>query len=167
MTTTSPPTTQRRALVSCEAAGEPFALDVQRVERVLRYSPPRHVPSELPWLRGVLTVNGRLLPVLDLRERLGLAETAADDNARILVLALPDGPVGFVVDAVHEVLEVPADALRAAPAAYRGLARRYVDGIVEARERLHLVLNAAELVTSTERLVLQAATAAAAGETNG
>lgn len=167
MMTSSPPATQRRALVSCEAAGEPFALDVHVVERVLRYSAPRHVPSDAPWLRGVLTVNGRLVPILDLRERLGLSEAPPDTNARILVLNLPDGPVGFVVDAVHEVLEVSAEDLRQAPAAYRGLARRYVAGIVEARDRLHLLLNAAELVTSTERLVLQAATAAGAGDSNG
>lgn len=167
MTTSSPLKTQRRALVSCEAAGEHFALDVHVVERVLRYSAPRHVPADAPWLRGVLAVNGRLVPVLDLRERLSLSESPPDANARILVLGLPDGPVGFVVDAVHEVLEVSADELREAPAAYRGLSRRYVAGIVEARERLHLVLNAAELVTSTERLVLQAATAAGAGESNG
>lgn len=166
--TSSAPAATRRALVTCETAGEHFALDVHVVERVLRYTPPRHVPNDAAWLQGVISVGKRMVPVLDLRERLGLPSATRGEGARILVLSMAQGAVGFVVDTVHEVLQVPPDAVREAPAVYRGLARAYVAGLVEARERLHLVLDAEALVSSSERLVMEAATAAATAEkTNG
>ena len=147
----------RRSLVTCVAAGELFALDVADVERVLRYTAPRALPNRAPWLQGVIAVGEQLVPVLDLRERLGLAAAPAGDASRILVLALPSGRVGFVVDAVHEVLAVEPASVEATPAVYRGLAKDFVQGIVRRDERLYILLAADQLVTSQERLAMTAA----------
>lgn len=150
-------TDARRSLVTCRAAGELLALDVGHVERVLRYTPPRLLPNAAPWLRGVIAVGDHLVPVLDLRERLGLDRADSDDASRILVLALASGRVGFVVDAVDDVVAVDAAAVEAAPAVYRGLARDFVRGLVRRDERLFILLDAEHLVTSQERLALTAA----------
>ncbi len=151
--------TDRRSLVTCEAAGEHFALDVASVERVLRYAPPRHLPNSAEWLRGVIAVGDRLVPVLDLRERLGLAGETPTERSRVLVVRLEDGPVGFIVDAVHEVTAVDATAVEEAPAVYRGLAKEFVQGIVRRGEGLSILLDAARLVTSTERIAMRAVVA--------
>lgn len=151
-------TDTRRSLVTCAAAGELFALDVVAVERVLRYEPPRHLPNAASWMVGVISVGARLVPVLNLRERMGLAAAAPGDSARIVVLALNDGPVGFVVDAVDEVTSVDAAAVEETPAVYRGIARDFVQGIVRRKEKLYILLAAERLVTSQERLALRAAT---------
>jgi len=153
------PAATRRQLVMCEAASELFALDVFAVERVLRYTTPRHLPNSASWLNGVIAVGDRLVPVLDLRERLGLPAPAAPESARIVVVTLDDGAVGLVVDAVHEVTSVEPMAIEEAPAVYRGLARDFVLGIVRRGERLHVLLDVARLVTSTERIVMREALA--------
>lgn len=153
---TSPAAT-RRSLVTCRAAGELLALDVGSVERVLRYSAPRHLPNTAPWMRGVTAVGEQLVPVLDLRERLGLPAEASDEASRIVVLALAGGRIGVVVDAVDDVVAVEAASIEPAPPVYRGLARAYVQGILRRDERLYLVLDADHLVTSQERLALSAA----------
>lgn len=150
-------TDSRRSLVTCRAAGELLALDVGHVERVLRYSTPRLLPNSAPWLRGVIAVGDHLVPVLDLRERLGLESADSDDASRILVLALASGRVGFVVDAVDDVVAVDAAAVEPAPSVYRGLARDFVRGLVRRDERLFILLDAEHLVTSQERLALTAA----------
>lgn len=150
-------TDTRRPLVTCRAAGELIALDVGRVERVLRYTPPRLLPNAAPWLRGVISVGDHLVPVLDLRERLGLDGEAPTESSRILVLTLDNGRVGFVVDAVDDVASVEAGAIEGAPDVYRGLAREFVQGIVRRDERLYILLDAGHLVTSQERLTLAAA----------
>lgn len=147
----------RRSLVTCRAAGELLALDVGSVERVLRYTAPRSLPNTAAWMRGVISVGEQLVPVLDLRERLGLPAAAADDASRIVVLALAGGRIGFVVDAVDDVVAVDPATIEAAPPVYRGLARSYVRGILRRAERLYLVLDAEHLVTSQERLALGAA----------
>lgn len=150
-------TDTRRSLVTCRAADELLALDVGVVERVLRYAAPRALPNSAPWLRGVIAVGDRLVPVLDLRERLGLPAASPDDAARIVVLALEDGRVGFVVDAVDDVVAIDVAAIAPAPPVYRGLAKAFVQGIVRRDERLYILLDAAHLVTSQERVALAAA----------
>jgi purine-binding chemotaxis protein CheW len=155
---TSPTTDTRRALVTCAAAGELFALDVATVERVLRYTAPRHLPNAAPWMVGVIAVGERLVPVLNLRERMGLPTAEPAASARIVVLTLGDGPIGFVVDAVHEVVSLDTSAVEETPAVYRGLAKEFVRGIVRREEKLYILLAADRLVTSQERLALRAAT---------
>jgi len=155
----------RRQLVTCEAAGEQFALDIQSVERVLRYTVPRQVPNSAPWLRGVIAHGSRLVPVLDLRERLSLPAAAEDVRARIVVVTLDDGPIGVIVDAVHEVATVEASAVEAPPSVYRGLAKEFVQGIVRRGERLSVLLDVGHLVSSTERIAMREAVQA--GGMNG
>jgi purine-binding chemotaxis protein CheW len=147
----------RRQMVTCEVAGERFALDIFVVERVLRWEPPRMMPNVAPWLRGVIDHGGRTIPVVDLRERLGLSTGAADERARILLLVVPDGLVGMTVDAVQEVITLGADALEEPPAIYRGLTREYLQAVARHGERLYMVLDVARLLTSTERIEMQRA----------
>ncbi len=147
----------RRSLVTCAAAGERFALDVATVERVLRYTPPSNVPNAAPWMTGVITVGERLVPVLDLRERMGLPATAPTAASRIVVVTLSSGPIGFIVDAVDEVVAVDQAAVEDAPPVYRGLAKTFVQGIVRRAEKLYILLAAEQLVTSQERLAMRAA----------
>lgn len=150
---------ERRQLVTCEASGERFALDVFGVERVLRYTAPSRLPNSAAWLPGVVAIGGRLVPVLDLRERLGLAAPSPDERARIVVVTLADGPVGLIVDGVHDVVQVDAAAIEDAPGVYRGLAREYVAGLVRRDERVFVLLNVEHLVTSTERIAMRDAVA--------
>jgi len=149
----------RRQLVTCEASGEFFALDVFGVERVVRYIAPSRLPNSAAWLPGVVAVGGQLVPVLDLRERLGLAAPVPGDKARIVMVTLEDGPVGLIVDGVHEVVQVEASAIEEAPGVYRGLARDYVQGIVRRGERVFVLLDVDRLVTSTERISMRDAVA--------
>jgi purine-binding chemotaxis protein CheW len=155
MTTTTPAT--RRQLVTCEAASELFAMDIASVERVLRYSAPSSVPNSAAWLRGVISHGTRLVPVIDLRERLGLPAKDVDARARIVVVTLEDGPLGVIVDAVHEVAAVDGASVEPPPAVYRGLSKDYVHGIVKRGERIFVLLDIARLVSSKERIEMQKA----------
>lgn len=152
-----PATVTRRQLVTCEAAGERFALDIFVVERVLRWETPRMMPNVAPWLRGVIDHGGRTIPVVELRERLGLPTAVADERSRILLLALPDGMVGLIVDAVLAVLTVGREELEEPPAIYRGLTRDYLQAVARQGEQLFMVLDVTRLLTSTERIEMQQA----------
>lgn len=145
----------RRQLVTCEAAAELFALDIAQVERVLRFTPPRPVPNAAAWLRGVIAHGSQLVPVLDLRERLSLVASDDESSSRIVVVTLDDGPLGVIVDVVHEVMTIDAAAIEAPPAVYRGLSREFVEGLVRRDERIFVLLNVAQLVSSTERVAMR------------
>lgn len=145
----------KRQLVTFEAAGELFAADIFAVERVLRYTPPRLLPNAAPWLRGVIAHGGETIPVVDLRERLGLPAAASAEDARILVMVVGELRIGVIVDAVLAVRTVPTTALEAPPAIYRGLAREYLEGIVRQDEAIFVVLAAGHLLTTTERIEME------------
>lgn len=145
----------RRQLVTFEAAGEQFAADIFAVERVLRYAPPRLLPSRASWLAGVIDHGGSAIPVVDLRERLGLPAGAPGADARILVVRVGESRVGLVVDAVHAVRTVEASAVEPPPPLYRGLAKEYLDGVARQGDGLLIVLATDRLLTSTETIEME------------
>ncbi len=151
--------TGRRQLVVFEAGGEQFAADIFAVERVLRYAPPRLLPNAAGWLRGVLDHAGATIPVIDLRERLGLAPATPTDASRILVVRVGEERVGVTVDTVHAVRTVDAAGIEAPPAIYRGLAKEYLEGVVRQGGDLFVVLATDRLLTSTERIEMARAMA--------
>lgn len=145
----------RRQLVVFSAGGERFAADIFAIERVLRHAPPRVLPSEAPWLRGVIEHAGRAIPVVDLRERLGLAPREPTEESRVLVVQVGESKVGVTVDAVEAVRTVEGSAIEPPPAIYRGLARAYLEGVMRDAAGLVVLLDTAHLLTSTERIAME------------
>ncbi len=149
----------RRQLVTFEAAGELFAADIFAVERVLRHVPPRLLPNASTWLKGVIDYGSAAIPVVDLRERLGLSEAPAGEGARVLVIAVGEARIGVTVDAVHAVRTVDGAAIEPPPAIYKGLAKEYLEGVVRQGGGLFVVLATDKLLTSTETIEMRRAMA--------
>jgi purine-binding chemotaxis protein CheW len=136
-----------------------FAAGVHSVERVLRYQRARPLPDVPPWVDGVIEYRSRVIPQLDLRRRFELPEAPAGASTRVLVLSVADSWIAVVVDAVLEVAAYDPSELSAPPALFRGLAGEYLKGLVRHGERLIVVLDVERLLSTTERLRLQEATA--------
>jgi purine-binding chemotaxis protein CheW len=132
-----------------------FALDILQVERILRYQTPAHLPKAPDFLEGVVRYEGGVVPVVDLRKRLEVAAEVRDET-RLMVVLLDEQRVGMLVDEVREVVRVDSTTITAPPPMVRGLAAAYIAGIIARGERTIVVLNAGRLLTSTERLALQA-----------
>jgi purine-binding chemotaxis protein CheW len=139
-----------------------FAVDIQVVERVLRYQEPTAVPKLPDWVEGVLHYQSRVIPVLDLRSRFTLERIPPRTETRILVLSAGEHWLGVVVDAVLGVESLAPEQLSPPPALFRGLAAEYLRGIARHDENLLMVLDTDRLLTSTERLALQRVQKAAA-----
>ena len=139
-----------------------FAAGVQSVERVLRYQRARPLPDVPPWVDGVIDYRSNIIPQLDLRRRFELREAPAGATTRVLVLSTGGGWVAVVVDAVLEVAAYDESQLAAPPALFRGLAGEYLRGLVRHGERLIVLLDVDRLLSATERLRLEEATASVA-----
>jgi purine-binding chemotaxis protein CheW len=101
--------------------GAPYALPVERVREIVRKRPITPVPRIAPEVLGVISLRGRVIQVIDLRRRLGLAPAAAAPRSRIVVAHDGEGRVaGFVVDRVLEVVAAPEEALLDAPSGATG-----------------------------------------------
>ena len=151
-------------IVTFRLGSDLFAADIHSVERVLRYQAPSPVPNVPEWIEGVIEYQQRVLPVVDLRARFGMPRTAVGPDARLLVLNGGEGFVAVTVDAVLEVAALDPSRLTPPPPLFRGLAGEYLKGIVRRAERLVIFLDVARLLSATERLSLEDASAAAPQE---
>jgi len=148
---------EQAQIVTFALGADQFASDVQGVERVLRYQPPRPIPNVPAWVAGVIDYGGRVVPVVDLRARFGLASQAATGAERVLVFDVAGEWIATVVDSVLDVSVLRDGELEPPPTLFRGLAGDYLRGIIRRRGQLIVVLDAARLLSSIERLELLAA----------
>ena len=96
-------------------AGEPFALPVSEVREILRVRDVTPVPHPPFPVVGVINLRGRVVPLLDLRARLGLTATPPDDASRIVLVESQQRRIGLLVDAVERVAQLAQSAMQAAP----------------------------------------------------
>jgi purine-binding chemotaxis protein CheW len=127
------------------------------VERVLRYQQPTPIPNVPEWVEGVIEYRGRIIPVIDLRLRFGLASIEPRPESRILVFSVGNDWIGAIVDAVLEVTSPTADQLAPPPPLFRGLSAEFLRGVVRRNDRLIVFLEVTKLLTTDERLVLERA----------
>jgi purine-binding chemotaxis protein CheW len=95
---------------------EEFGVPIESVQEIVRLPDEMtHVPKAPPSVEGVINLRGAVLPVIDLRRRLGLAAVERSDRQRIIVLLIDGVRTGFIVDSVAEVLKVPKSTIEPAP----------------------------------------------------
>ena len=143
-------------VVIFRVGGQEFAFNVFHVQRILRYEKPSPLPKAPAFLEGVLQVQGQVVPVVDLRRRFELKDAPLREETRTMVLEADGVVVGVVVDAVLEVLRVGAAVVTAPPAVVKGLAADYIQGIITLGARTVILLQTGRLLTSSERIALEA-----------
>lgn len=149
--------TAHTQLVTFRLGEDLFAADIFAVERVLRYLTPTPVPNVPAWIDGVVEYQTRVVPVINMRKRLELPEEAVRPETRLLVFQVDGELIAAVVDAVLEVIAASPSDITPPPKLFRGLAGEYLRGVVRRDDRLVIFLDATRLLSSTERLQLQAA----------
>jgi purine-binding chemotaxis protein CheW len=145
-------------LVAFRLAGQDFAFNIFQVERILRYEEPAPLPKAPDYLEGMLRYQDAAVPVIDLRKRLGVP-APREEGTRTIVLEWDGAKLGAVVDAVTEILQVPASSVAPPPPIVRGLAAEYITGIVVRDSRTIVVFNTEKLLTAKEKLALETAVA--------
>lgn len=102
-----------REFLTFQLAGDPYAVPVERVREIVRMRPVTPIPRVPAALRGVISLRGEIVEVVDLRLQLGLTPTQPTRASRIIVLHGDDGKMsGLLVDAVTDVLRVTEEAIR-------------------------------------------------------
>ena len=145
---------------------ELFAINVFKAREVLDLSHITRVPTAPGYLRGVVNVRGNAIPVVDLRSKFGLAQTADTLSTRIIVMDLQmDGQnviVGGLADAVHEVLELEPHEINEAPSLGLRWRTDLILGMGRRNDRFTIILDI-ERVFSSEELGVLAGSATPAG----
>ena len=127
--------------VTFRLAGETFALPVEPVREVLRVATITRVPHAPQPIRGVTNLRGRVIPVIDLRLRIGLETRDLDRASRVMVVASRGRLLGLLVDAVHQVLHVDLNRVQAPPEDVMTVQSDYILGVYHHGEQLILLFD--------------------------
>lgn len=122
-------------------AGEEYGVDVRLVQEIIRVSEITRVPKAPEFIKGVINLRGRIIPVVDLKRKLGLGEVEATRQARIVVVKLKERQIGLLVDGASQVLKVPVSAIEAAPEEVVEIDANYIRGVAKLETRLIILMD--------------------------
>ena len=108
-------------LVSFNIGQEEFGLDIQRIQEINRMVDITRVPNSPEFVSGVINLRGKVIPIIDLRKRFGFPQKENDRNTRIIVVELGETVIGFIVDAVQEVIRIPKNITEPPPPIVAGI----------------------------------------------
>lgn len=124
-------------LVVFSLGAEEYALPITHVQEIIRYTEPRGVASQTPWVKGVISLRGKIVPVYDLASRLNLEVDAV--ASKIVMVESGDDMAGVIVGDVEEVLTLTQEDLDEVPAAGAAC----IQAIAKVGDRLVVLLDPA------------------------
>ena len=143
--------TSSQQLVVFSLGTEEYALPIGTVSEIIRFTEPRTVASEAAWIRGVIGLRGKIIPIFDLAARMALGSDS--EPGKIVIVETGTGQVGVMVDEVEEVLTVSSEQLEDVPSA----ASDAIEAIAKIEDRLVILLNPAGLFAGSASEDLAAA----------
>lgn len=141
-------------LVTFRLGSEEYSLDILKVQEIIRSMDLTRVPNTPDFVDGVINLRGKVIPVLNLRKRFSMPDCEKTSETRIIVVEVNAKTVGFRVDAVSEVLRLPADKVEPAPSLAANIESDYIKGVGKLDGRLLILLDVDMLLTRTEREAL-------------
>ena len=137
-------------LVTFSIGEEEFGVNILKVQEIIRTMEITKVPRAPEFVEGVINLRGKVIPIIDLRRRFGLAPKGHDKNTRIIVIEINNIIVGFVVDAVSEVLRIPASTVEPPPPVVAGVDSDYISGVGKLQDRLLIMLDLDKLLSGDD-----------------
>ncbi len=134
-------------VVSFRLGDEQYGIEILRVQEIIRVPELTRVPNSPSVVEGVINLRGKVIPIVGLRKRFGLATRAKDKETRIIVIDSGGEAMGFEVDSVSEVLRIPIEAIEPPPRLSR-CDNEFVSGVAKLHDRLLLLLDVNRLTTA-------------------
>lgn len=159
-----------RSAPSAPAAGEyltfrlgaeEYGIDILKVQEIRSYEPPTRIANVPAFIKGVVNLRGVIVPIVDLRVKLGCERADVNAFTVVIVLNVRGRVVGAVVDSVSDVLELRGDVLKPAPQLASQIDAGFVTGIATVGERMLILLDIEGLMSSPDMGLVDAARAAA------
>lgn len=142
-------------LVSFNLGKEEFAVDILKIQEINRMVEITKVPKSPEFVEGVINLRGKVIPIIDLRKRFNLPGSENTKQTRIVVVDIDNKVVGLVVDAVSEVLRLPANTVEPPPPIVAGIDSEYISGVGKLEDRLLILLELDKVLSKDEKKVLE------------
>lgn len=143
-----------------DLGSEEYGIGIAGVTEIVGIQKIMPIPDMPRYVRGVINLRGKIIPLMDLRMRFAMEERPHDDRTVIIVMEVEDAPIGLIVDGVREVLEIPASQIDRHAPMLRGGSRPVISGIGRVGERVAVLLDPPVLVSDVDLTLVQEAGAA-------
>ena len=137
-------------LVSFNIGDEEFGVDILKVQEINRMVQVTRVPNTPDYVLGVINLRGKVIPIIDMRSRLGMKHKEFDKDTRIVVVEIESKVIGFVVDAVSEVIRINKSITEPPPPMVAGIDSEYITAIGKLEDRLLILLDLRKILTTEE-----------------
>lgn len=141
-------------LVGFKIGDEEYAIDILNIHEIHRMMPITKVPNLPHFIEGVISLRGNIVPIVFLRKRLGMSMEALSDKSRIMISEIGENIVGLVVDQVSAVLNLNVADIQAPTPLMTQVKQKYVKGVGKLGERLIILLDISEILSSEEISVM-------------
>ncbi len=138
-------------LVTFKLENEEFGVDILKVQEINKMMNITKIPNAPTFIEGVINLRGKIIPIIDLRKRLGFLNRVYDKSTRIIVVELDGLVLGFIVDSVSEVLRIPGNTIEPPPSIVAGIESDYIEGVGKLNDRLLILLELKKIFASPER----------------
>jgi purine-binding chemotaxis protein CheW len=155
-------TEEHRQYLTFRLGNETMAMGILNVKEILEYGSLTPVPMMPACVRGVINLRGRVVPVVDLSARFGRGSTVPARRTCIVIVEIGSADehqdIGVIVDAVSQVLEIPASEIEPAPSFGARLRPDFIDGMGKIDGEFVVILNTSQVLAVDEIAELNAAT---------
>ena len=130
---------------------EVYGINIMTVTDIIELQKITEVPDMPDYIRGVINLRGQVIPVMDLRLRFNMEFREYDDRTCIIIVNINEQPIGFIVDTVSEVVEIPQKDIDPAPEFKSGTAReKYIAGLGKVDNEVKILLDVNKIVKQEE-----------------
>ena len=150
-------TASPRQFLTFALGQEEYGVEILKIQEIKGFSQVTPLPNAPTYVKGVLNLRGTIVPIVDLRQKFGMPEEAYTAFTVIVVVQVQGKTLGFVVDAVSDVLTIAADAIQPTPDLHGQLDTTFLSGLAptgESGEKLVILLDIDKLLTATDAVQL-------------
>jgi len=139
-------------LVSFKLEQEEYGVNVLKVREIIRMPSITRVPNTPHYIEGVINLRGKVIPIISMRKRFCLPEGETSSQTRIMVIDMEGELMGFVVDAVSEVIRIAESEIQPPPAVVNSaVEQECLAGVINQTDRLLFFLDLEKLISRDER----------------
>jgi chemotaxis signal transduction protein/chemotaxis regulatin CheY-phosphate phosphatase CheZ len=140
-------------LVGMKLGEEEYAIDVLKIQEIIRTMEITIVPRSDSFILGVINLRGRVIPVIDLRVRFNLEKMDFDKDTRIIVVRFEKEQIGFVVDEVTQVIRISQNMVEPTPPLVGAIGQEYILGICKYSDRLIILLDIDRVINKSSSMM--------------
>lgn len=129
---------------------EEYGIDILKVQEIRGYEKPTRLANAPEFIKGVVNLRGTIVPIVDMRLKFNCAKAEYNDFTVVIILNLHNRIVGIVVDSVSDVMELPAESIKAAPEIDSVIDSAAVMGLGSVGERMLILLDIEKLMSGLD-----------------